>query len=295
MTRRVLAWCVRDVFRHARSTGLLAALVALTAIASAVVASARVNSATGCLELLGGWLRPGTTGAPDTQSRDVLFGIAFAIGDVLGPLVGLLATAGFVPAFLDPAAAAVVFAKPISRPALLLGRSAAVVVFAAAVSGLLIAAVGLSAGLATGVWSATFWLCWPVFLIQFLAYYSVSVFLGVATRSTVAAMLGSVFFWLLSWGISFGRHTLTHVHLDEAAPEFGRLVGWVYYLFPKPVDLSLALHRAMGVDPQGTTNIGLRRALESGDYSAGLAAVSAAAVAVVFLALAAYELDHTDY
>jgi len=292
---RVTARLIGDVFRHARSTGLLTALVAMAATVTAVAASARLNADNGSIEFAGGWLRPSLIGSPEVQARELLFGIAYSISDLLGPLLGLLATAGFVPALLDPATASVVFAKPLSRSALLFGRVAGVVLFAAAASGLLIAAVGVSFGIATGVWLPAYWLCWPVFLIQFVGFYAVSVFLGVATRSAIAAMLGSVLFWALSWAISFGRHTLTHVRLDEAAPEFGRLVRWVYYLFPKPVDLGLAMHRAFGIDPQGTTSVGLRRALEVSDFSASLAAVSAVAVAVVFLALSAYELDHTDY
>lgn len=293
MSAAALVWLVRDAFRHARASGLLALAVAATMVVAIVGASARFENDSWIL--LGGWLRPGLAGTADAQARELLFGAALAFGDFLGPIVALLATASFLPAFLDPSSAAVVFSKPVSRSALLLGRVAGALAFAAITSLALVAGFGLTFGWATGTWATAFWLCWPIFFLQFLGYYSVSVYLAVSTGSTIAAMLGSTFFWLMSWAIGFGRHTLAHVSIDEAAPEFGRLLGWVYYLFPKPVDFSLALHQALGVNPQSASSLGLRRALEAGDFSAGVAAASAVIVAAVFLALSTYEFKHTDY
>jgi ABC-type transport system involved in multi-copper enzyme maturation permease subunit len=227
--------------------------------------------------------------------RDYLFLIAFGIADVLGVLITLVATAGFMPTFLDPAAATVLVSKPISRSMLFLGRCCGIIVFVAFHVGIFVAATAMGVKLATGLAHSAFWLAWPILMLQFFAFFGFSALIAVATRSTVAAMLGGIFFWVVSWGISFGRDFLAGQHVEGTSPELGRTVEWAYFILPKPTDFSLMMHNALGIRPEGLANLGLRTVQDQGLYSPLTAVLTALTAGVVLLGLAVYEFEHQDY
>src|SRR5262249_4742093 len=131
--------------------------------------------------------------------RAVQAGLASAAADSLGLLLALLWTAGLLPGFLDPAAVAVLLAKPLPRALLLLGRCLGVLVFVAGQGLLFVAGTWLALGLASGVWEARYLLCLPLGLLNFAVYFSFSALLAVATRHTAACVFGAAAFWCLAW------------------------------------------------------------------------------------------------
>ena len=131
--------------------------------------------------------------------------LAGGIAGTLGLLLALVWTAGFVPTFLEPSAASVLLAKPVARWQLLLGKYFGVLTFVGFQVVLFVVSTWLALGVRTHVWSVTYWWCIPLLLLQFAIFYSFSVLLAVITRSTVACVFGSLLFWLLAWGINYGR------------------------------------------------------------------------------------------
>lgn len=135
---------------------------------------------------------------PGEARREILQGLqTLFIDNVVGTfgLLGCLAaTSFFVPQMLERGAADTLFSKPVSRIALLTARYAAGLLFV----GLL--AVALVGGLFLGLkarwglegtdllWSA------PVLVYRYAIVYSATVLIGVLTRSSVAALLGSFLF-----------------------------------------------------------------------------------------------------
>ena len=135
---------------------------------------------------------------PGEARRELLQGLqSLFIDNVVGTfgLLGCLAaTSFFVPQMLERGAADTLFSKPVSRIALLTARYAAGLLFV----GLL--AVALVGGLFLGLkarwglegtdllWSA------PVLVYRYAIVYSATVLIGVLTRSSVAALLGSFLF-----------------------------------------------------------------------------------------------------
>lgn len=114
----------------------------------------------------------------------------------LGMIVCLSATSFFLPRLLEKGAADIVFSKPVSRLALMLSRY---------VSGLIF--VGLLALLGvTGVWIGLLvssgyndpGVLWGAFTLVYLfaILHAISIWVGVLTRSTVAAMLISIVFFM---------------------------------------------------------------------------------------------------
>jgi len=131
--------------------------------------------------------------------------------------------------------------------------------------------------------------------VQFLPFFAFSVLIAVNTRSTAAAMLGSVFFWAVSWGMNFGRHFLAGITIDGPTQQFSRGVECCYQILPKPADLSLILYRALDAQPDGLPGAGLRSVQQLGLYSPTGAVISSVVIAVVLFGLSVFELNQQDY
>ena len=212
-----------DTFRQACASGILWMMLAITAICVALCLSVTVS---GDVSLYakdepGFFLPPGaqtdpakakTEGVETIDGRlslafgaisiplfrersdavrflEVLFG--WGIAGTVGVLFTLVWTAGFVPAFLDPSAAAVLLAKPAARWQLLLGKYFGVVAFVGFQVVLFVLLTWLALGLRTGIWDTAYWCSIPLLLLQFAVFYSFSVLLAVLTRSTVACVFGA--------------------------------------------------------------------------------------------------------
>jgi hypothetical protein len=178
--------------------------------------------------------------------------LAAGVADTLGLLLTLVWTAGFLPAFLDPAAISVLLAKPVSRWGLLLGKYVGVLCFVLVQATYFVGGTWLALALRTGVWDASYLWSIPLLLLQFAVFFSFSLLLAVSTRSTVACVFGSVAFWGICWAINFGRHAVAAA--AELAPQgsFSPAVRWSaeigYWLFPKPVDFSRLVFEGLGAE-----------------------------------------------
>jgi ABC-type transport system involved in multi-copper enzyme maturation permease subunit len=222
--------------------------------------------------------------------------LAGGIAGTLGLLMALVWTAGFAPAFLEPSAASVLLAKPAARWQLLVGKYVGVLAFVAFQVVLFVGLTWLALGLRTNVWNATYWWCIPLLLLQFAIYYSFSLLLAVLTRSTAACALGSVFFWLLAWGINYGTLMVRGMQDAEYLSPLARALSEAaYWVSPKPIDAGLILFNALDAQHHFEKQqvFGL---LESGQaFSPALSILSSLLIAGVLLALSVHELNATDY
>jgi ABC-type transport system involved in multi-copper enzyme maturation permease subunit len=257
-------WLVRDTFAQALSSRLFWLMLGISAVVIAFCLSVSVDG--------GESLRPADDFELDKPHGHLLLGFGAFRGPLFrdgeaavcflqlvlaqgvagggGILLALVFTAGFVPAFLDPRASAVLLTKPVPRWLLLLGKSGGVLAFVGFQAAVFVLGTWVALGLRTGYWPAGYLLCLPVLLIHFAAIYSGSVLLGVCTRSTVVAVFGSVVLWLLCWAMNYGRHAVVALpHLDPGAaafPEsFQALTEAAYWLLPKPADLGMILQQAV--------------------------------------------------
>lgn len=180
------------------------------------------------IEILWGWRTVSYAdlfGSVGQSSRGIEDPQALVIQTVVGLLVETLAgslgmalcvcaTAFFVPRMLEKGAADVLFAKPVSRTTLLFARWSSGLLFVAMLSALLLGGIWL------GLWIVSGWhdpgILWGVVTLTYLfaIVHSFSTLVGVLTRSTVAAILLSLFFFMgtgcvhQTWRIlEFGRDT----------------------------------------------------------------------------------------
>jgi WD40 repeat protein len=141
--------------------------------------------------------------------------LGFWVAGTVGLLAALIWTAGFVPAFLQPSAAAILLAKPVPRSVLLVGKWLGVLVFVGFQEAVFFGGTWLALGVRTGVWSFSYLLCIPLILLQFAIIYSFSVLVGVMTRSTVASIFGALLFWFLCYAMNYGRHETVALRLGN--------------------------------------------------------------------------------
>ncbi len=154
----------------------------------------------------------------------------------------------------------------------------------------------LALGLRTGIWDAEYLLCVPLLLLYFSIFYSVSAFVAVSTRSTVACVIGSLLFWILCWGMNFGRHAIVAIPDVQQLPgSLGWAVEGGYWLLPKPTDLGLLLFDALDAGKHFGKVATLKAVHTHGGFHPVWSIASSLAFMVVMLVHAGREFVHADY
>jgi ABC-type transport system involved in multi-copper enzyme maturation permease subunit len=220
--------------------------------------------------------------------------LAGGVADTLGLLLALIWTAGFLPTALEASAASVLLAKPVPRWSLLLGKYTGVLVFVGFQALLFVGLTWFALGLRTGIWEMAYFWCVPLLLLQFAIFYSFSVLLAVATRSTVACVFGSLLFWLFGWGMNYGW-VMLHASAQTMSPSGLFLADVAYWVSPKPIDLSLILFNTLGA-PEYFDKPLVFKVMESGHLvSPELSILTSLLFTGVMLALAMHEFNSVDY
>jgi ABC-type transport system involved in multi-copper enzyme maturation permease subunit len=328
-----IKWLVRDTFRQSVHSGMFGLMLGISAVFIIFCLSVRVTGAARLHEqgeyadfappgavdpqrakisgvtilnpdarvTFGFGLMPANIGRDaDDSLRLIQLLLAGLVADTLGVLVALVFTAGFIPSFLDPASATVLLAKPVPRWTLLTGKFVGVLCFVAFQASVFVGGTWLAFGVGTGYWNGDYLLCIPLLLLHFGVFFSVSLFVAVCTRSTVACVLSSLVFWFLCFGLNYARHYV--VCADILAPESPTLpasLSWLaelgYWVFPKPADLNLILHDSLHSGTHFGELEALREVKKTSHYSPELSIVSSVLAAGLLVFLAVRQLAKTDY
>jgi ABC-type transport system involved in multi-copper enzyme maturation permease subunit len=222
--------------------------------------------------------------------------LAGGVADSLGLLLALVWTAGFLPAFLEPSAIAVLLAKPPPRWSLLVGKYLGVLVFVLFQATIFVVGTWLALGVRTGIWMPAYLLCIPLLLVHFAIFYSFSTMLATLSRSTVTCVFGSVLFWLLCWGMNYARHkSLVDPDLTALPTPFHATVEAAYWVTPKPADMSILLFEAL----EAREHFGMMDEIEQvrarGAFHPGLSVLASLLFAALTLVAAARQFETTDY
>ena len=325
---RTVRWMVRDTFRQSLHTKLFWVMLGATLLCTAFCASIRVQGGpkasagdplyslpkseaakigTDVVKQDGVAIKDGEIsfgfGAVKspigkTKEDSVKFAqiwIAALVGDSLGILLALIWTAGFLPSFLEPHSATVLFAKPAPRWGILLGKYLGVVGFVALQATIFIASTWLAMGIATGVWNGAYWFALPLLVVNFAIFYAVSTFIAVCSRSTVAAAFGTLLFWILSWAMNYTHHRLIAFPVDGLGGTGSFFLELGYWFLPKPLDMGGLFFQAMGAEGFYSETDELTILRSRGQFYPAASVGASAAFAVTTLAFACYELETTDY
>jgi hypothetical protein len=324
-----IRWLVRDTFRQARASGITGVMLAVSGICILFCLSVGVRAplslqhdgepaeflpagdphadpakaAARGIDIAGGEMTVAFGAIRLPLARDGRDGVRFiqlilagGVADALGVLLALVWTAGFLPSFLEPGAASVLLAKPVPRWSLLAGKYLGVLAFVACQATVFVGGTWLALALRTGVWDAAYLWCVPLLLLHFAIFFSFSAVLAVCTRSTVACVIGSLVFWLLCWGMNYGRHLVAGV------PDVQQLPGslaWVveagYWVLPKPADLGAMLFDALDAGNHFAKGVALSNVQARGDFHPEWSVLSSLAFMVAMLYVAGRQFVTTDY
>ena len=116
-------------------------------------------------------------------------------------ILALISTASIFPAFMTGGSIDLVLCKPIGRVRLFLTQYAAGLLFVVLQVTVFSLASFLVIGIRGGSWEPGLFLAVPLVVCFFSYLFAISVFWGVLTRSTLAAILLTVLFWFIFWGL----------------------------------------------------------------------------------------------
>jgi ABC-type transport system involved in multi-copper enzyme maturation permease subunit len=179
-------------------------------VLSFVLATFLVGAREDALVLLFGWKElyyedifsffgqayPGIDGAGELLIQTVQRVLVDGLAGTVGIMLSIAATAFFVPRMLEKGAADTLFSKPVSRFALLLSRYMAGLIFVALLATVLVGGMHVGFLLNSGYSDPGF--LWTILTLIYLfaLLHGVSILVGALTRSTVAAILLTMFFMM---------------------------------------------------------------------------------------------------
>jgi hypothetical protein len=120
---------------------------------------------------------------------------------MLGVFCGIIVTASIVPQTFEPGAVDLLLSKPVSRPMVFLTKFIGGCLFTAITAVYILGGLWLIVGWRHGIWHPALLWSIPVFLFVFAVYYSVSAVAGLVWRNTIVAVVVTVVFWLVCWGV----------------------------------------------------------------------------------------------
>ncbi len=147
--------------------------------------------------------------APDVFYKTMFVAVGIGLWlSWLATILALISTAGIFPDLITSGSIDLFVSKPISRLRLFLTEYLAGLLFVALQVTVFSLASFLVIGLRGGSWEPGLFLAVPIVVCLFSYLFAVSVLVGVVTRSTVAALLLTLLFWFIIWGISTAEQGL---------------------------------------------------------------------------------------
>jgi ABC-type transport system involved in multi-copper enzyme maturation permease subunit len=126
----------------------------------------------------------------------------------IAAILALVSTAGIFPDLITSGSIDLLVSKPIGRLRLFVTEYVAGLLFVTLQVGIFSLAGFLVIGLRGGVWEPGLFMAVPLVVCFFSYLFAVCVFLGVATRSTLASLLLTLLFWFVVWGLGAAENTL---------------------------------------------------------------------------------------
>jgi hypothetical protein len=331
---RALAWLTRDTFRQAAETRILAMMLGLSGLAILLCLSVGIDEGppltepgerpdflpraataeerakapregvaipSGELTLAFGAFRVPLSRDARDAVHFLRLALAAGMADSAGLLLSLVWTAGFLPAFLAPRAVTVLLAKPIPREALFAGKCLGIVAFVASQAAVFFLGTWLALGLRTRIWDPSYLWALPIFVLQFAVFFGAGALVASTGRRTGACLLAAVLFWLLCWGMNYGRHAV--VALPRSASEASLAPSpWLrgaveagYWTLPKPADLGMILADAVDAHGRFAGVPEFEAARRLGAFHPTLSAATSLAFAALLLTAAARRFARADY
>jgi hypothetical protein len=120
----------------------------------------------------------------------------------IASILALISTAGIIPDFISGGAIELSLSKPIGRVRLLLTKYLTGLLFVGLQVGAFTVACMLVIGIRGRSWEPDLLLAIPIVLCFYSYLFAVCALIGLLTRSAIAALLLTMLFWILLWGVN---------------------------------------------------------------------------------------------
>jgi ABC-type transport system involved in multi-copper enzyme maturation permease subunit len=157
----------------------------------------------------------------------------------IGVLLMIIATASFFPTMMERGAVDVLLSKPISRPVLFLYKYLASMTFVLIQAAWFVGLTFLVMWLRWGVWAPGYLLSILLMTLLFSYLYAISVYVGVTTRSTIAAILLTIAAWVLCAIPGAARDIVETVPDLRSSTALRRTVNVLAWIPPKTGDVAI--------------------------------------------------------
>ncbi len=214
----------RDAYRELNSKRMFWIVLLLSAVVVCVIAALGIHETTSAL---GSHQQRVTLFGIDVpfpvkmDRRTLYRGMFTELGvnhwlDWAAMVLAVISTAGIFPDFVTTGSIELYLSRPISRLRLFFTKYAAGLLFVTLQAGVFCLGSFLAIGLRADLWEpAIFWAI-PLVVCIFSYLFSVSVLVGLLTRSTMSAILLTLLFWLSLFLIHFTDQGFLKEHLDDA-------------------------------------------------------------------------------
>jgi ABC-type transport system involved in multi-copper enzyme maturation permease subunit len=164
---------------------------------------------------------------------------------VWGTFLAIFASAGLMPAVLEPGRIGLLLSKPVTRPMLLVGRYAGNLLVVTLNHAYLVTAIYIIVGLKTDIWHASFLYAIPVTVFLFAVLLTVVVFIGVVSESAALSLMVTVALVFISMLLA-SRKIVVNLLSSEWSRDLWQALYW---MLPKAWDLGGAMQSMILGEP----------------------------------------------
>jgi hypothetical protein len=119
--------------------------------------------------------------------------------------------------------------------------------------------------------------------------------LAVWTRSTVVCVFGTLLFWVVCWGMNYGRHAVV-AHEPPGMSDGSRAVLEIgYWMLPKPADMNVVFDDALDSHAFAGGVPEIDAARQKGKLHLFWSAVASLLFAGAMFGVAAWEFRNAEY
>jgi len=204
----------------------------------------------------------------------------------------LVSTASFIPSMLEKGTIDLLISKPVSRFTILLSKYLGAVLFMFLSMVFLLGSIWLILSIKSGYWDFQFLIAIPLITLAFAVMYSINVFTGLATQSTIISILVNFFLIFVLCPILSIREGLIFTFVKNSGVQF--VFNFLYWVFPKPGEIK-DIASSLIVDKKidfWSTSVNM----ETGDFTASwMALVTSLVFCIALFSYSVYYFSKKDY
>ncbi|HJY62944.1 MAG TPA: ABC transporter permease subunit [Ignavibacteria bacterium] len=204
----------------------------------------------------------------------------------------LVSTASFIPSMLEKGTIDLLISKPVSRFTILLSKYLGAVLFMFLSMVFLLGSIWLILSAKSGYWDFQFLIAIPLITLAFAVMYSINVFIGLTTQSTIISILVNFFLIFVLCPILSIREGLIFTFVKNTGVQF--VFNFLYWVFPKPgeiKDITSSILVGKKID-FWSTSINM----EAGDFTASwMALITSLIFCIALFSYSTYYFSKKDY